>query len=270
MKASYVEIRRICLKPDESEKPLYAQWVTHTFSTRLIYALQNIQLTPNQISVTALALAFLALPFFIKMTPFSLFGAALLIEAYYILDAMDGQWARLKEMKSLTGAFLDYLSNYAIHPPLLFSLAWGVYLKTDQPHILFIGFLAAFSTLWINLIWNLRATILLEYITSKGIVPSSSRAMSSRAKREISSKSFLKMIFKAIHKSLVFPWFMNILTVTVILSIVGDIFFSIATEKIFYFFLCYYGAMGPLIAIVLTLYWIWTRKLDHAPELGNG
>lgn len=267
MKVSYAEIRKICLKPDESEKPLYAQWVTHTFSTRLIYALQNIRLTPNQISVTALALAFLALPFFIKMTPFSLFVAALLIEAYYILDAMDGQWARLKEMKSLTGAFLDYLSNYAIHPPLFFSLAWGVYLKTDQPKILFVGFLAAFSTLWINLIWNLRATILLENLASKGAVPQ--KAKYGREKSMTTQKSFLKMGFESIHKSLVFPWFMNILTAMVIVAVMGNTFFSIAPEKIFYFVLYYYGSAGPLIAATLTLHWIYTRKIDHAPELGN-
>lgn len=266
MKHSYAEIRKICLKPNESEKPLYAQWITHTFSTRLIYLLQNARFTPNQISAAALMLAFLSLPFFIQMTPFSILMGATFIEVYYVLDAMDGQWARLKEKKSLTGAFLDYLSNYAIHPPLLFSLAWGIYLKIDQPHILFIGFLAAFSTLWINLIWNLRATILLEYLASKGIAPLSSRGAK---RRGISSKSFLKITFESIHKSLVFPWFINILTAMVILSVMGDIFFSIAPEKIFYFVLYYYGSAGPLIAAALTLHWIYTRKIDHAPELGN-
>lgn len=257
MKISYADIRKICLKPDESEKPLYARWITHTLSTRLLWLLQDARFTPNQISTTALILSAASLPFFVMMTPLSLLIGALLIESFYILDAADGQWARLKQMKSLTGAFLDYLSNYAIQPPLLFAIAWGVFLKTDEPRYLLLGFLSAFSALWINLIWNLRATILLEHLITTGMAPH--RAKYGKEIGKLNQKNLSKKIFEWIHKSLVFPWFMNMLTLLCILSFFGRNYFPQ--------FLYYCATSGPLIAFFLTVHWIRTKKIDHAPEI---
>lgn len=257
MKISYADIRKICLKPDESEKPLYARWITHTLSTRLLWLLQDARFTPNQISTTALILSAASLPFFVWMLPASLLLGALLVESYYILDAADGQWARLKQMKSLTGAFLDYLSNYALQPPLLFAIAWGVFLKTDEPRYLLLGFLSAFSTLWINLIWNLRATILLEHLLHTGQAPQIAKYGKKMGNEH--QKTFLKTLFGSVHKSLVFPWFMNILTLLCILS-----FFE---RNYFPQFLYYCGFAGPLIALLLTFHWIRTKKIDHAPEI---
>ena len=130
MKYSYQEVRKLCLKPDEAIKPVYARYVTHALSTFLIWIFQNVSLTPNVITLASLVTAFLAIPFFMAMFPVSVFFGALLIELYYVLDAVDGQWARFKNMKSLTGAFFDAIINYAIQPPLLFAIAWGVFSYT--------------------------------------------------------------------------------------------------------------------------------------------
>lgn len=258
---SYSDIRKRCLKADEADKPIYARLVTHTFSTLLVWLFQGLSVSPNVISCVALLVGFSAIPFFLQMTPVSVLIGALIIELYYILDAIDGQWARLKDKKSLTGAFLDYLSNYAIHLPILFAIGVGLFKQTDELVWIYLGFSGGFSALWVILIWNLRASVLLEHLKHLKKAPAASKY--GRIQRTTVRASLPKALFGWLHQSLIFPWFMHVLTIVALLAC-----FS---ENIFFFvskFLLFYGIGGPLIAIVLTAHWILSRRLDNAPEIG--
>jgi len=267
MRNSYANIRKSCLKTDEAEKPIYAQIVTHWFSTRLIWLCQGLSFTPNFVSTLALFIAIAAIPFFAHMTPLSVLIGAILIEIYYVLDAVDGQWARLKQMKSLTGAFLDYFTNYAIHPPLMFAIGWGIYKVTNVDCYLVLGFLGGMSCLWVILIWNLRATIILEHLKHKGLAPKPSKYGKSTETQ--TTTSLPKKIFGVLHQTLVFPWFMSLLTITSVVAFIAATFFKNENllVKLFGWFLYYYGIVGTLVAVLLTTHWILTKKLDHAPEI---
>ena len=254
MKYSYPEIRKLCLKPDEVIKPIYARYVTHSLSTFLIWLFQDAPLTPNVITLASLITAFLAIPFFITMSPISVFIGALLIEFYYVLDAVDGQWARFKNMKSFTGAFFDAIINYAIQPPLLFAASWGVFNFTQNPFYLLLGFLAAFSTLWVLLIWNVKASVLLA-----------SRRSTEQPEFETEKSgplqsSPIRWLFGWLHKSLVFPWFMYVLSLASLSSLLWGGGFLKFTFRLF---LLYYGFAGPVIAILITTHWILTKKIDQ-------
>lgn len=262
MKWSYQEVRKLCLKPDEATKPAYARYVTHTFSTRLIWLIQDLSISPNMITLMSLVVAFAAFPFFVVMTPASVLMGMFLIELYYVLDAVDGQWARFKNTKSLTGAFFDYLVNYAIHPPLLFAISWGVFLKTKIIWFVLLGFIAAFSTLWIILIWDLRASILL----ARTSLPEQVHLKTTPQKQpeDQSATSIFRRAFSWLHKVTVFPWLMNVLTLTSILSFVCFwIFNGQQTATVFFAtLLLFYAICGPLVAVALTVHWILARTLD--------
>jgi phosphatidylglycerophosphate synthase len=268
MTHSYEEIRKRCLKPDEQSKPLYARHVTHFFSTQLIFFLQNARLTPNLITLASLLIAFFSLPFFAAMTPVGVLIGALMIEVYYILDAMDGQWARLKDQKSLTGAFFDYLINYAFHAPLLFAISWGVFQDTGNALFLILGFVAGFGCLWVVLIWNLRASVLLPRILAVKSGRAEKPAVSILDAGPVQT-SLPKEIFSWLHKLLIFPWFMHVLSIVSILCFIFDGLFGREsfTSAAFGFFLIYYGITGPLVSIILTTQWVLSRRLDRAPEL---
>ena len=267
MRLSYQEIRTRCLKPDEASKPLYARLVTHAISTRLIWLLQGLPLSPNQLTLVSLLLAFASLPFFGAMTPMSVLLGTLLIELYYVFDAVDGQWARLTGKKSLSGAFFDYLVNYAMQPPLLFAIGWGVFNRTSDPWYLLLGFLAGFSTLWVILIWNLRASVLLSYLAHNKKIPAKQETVSENPARP--RASFLRGCFGWTHKLMVFPWFMYVLTASSILCfLVKALGGDDLTLPVFRLFLTVYGVGGPAIAFVLTAHWILAKKIDHSPELG--
>ncbi|MBI4043118.1 MAG: CDP-alcohol phosphatidyltransferase family protein [Deltaproteobacteria bacterium] len=268
MFVSYKEIRHCCLKPDEAVKPLYARYVTHTFSTLLVWLLQPISLAPNWISLASLLTAFSSLFFFAKLTALSALTGAILVELYYILDAVDGQWARFKKMKSLSGAFFDYLINYALQPPLFFAIGWGLYRQTASAFYLLLGFIAAFSSLWVLLIWDIRASILLAHLRNKGFSNQTGEPASFLTARK---PKLSREIFTVLHKSLVFPWLMNVLTIVSFLSFFLAHFIETPLAHLlgFRIFLYYYSLAGPCVALSITVYWIWKRKIDHAPELNT-
>lgn len=267
MSLSYSDIRSRCLKPDEAIKPLYARVVTHWFSTRFVWLIQGAPVSPNQLTLVSLTLACASLPFFAHLTPRSALIGALLVEAYYVFDAVDGQWARLTGKKSLTGAFFDYLVNYALQPPLLFAIGWGVYGLTGDAFWLLLGFLAGFSTLWLILIWNLRASVLLSHLAHKGKAPAGKMAGEDAAAG--ARQNPLRSAFSWLHKIMVFPWFMNVLTACSTAAFVADTATdSFLTLSVFQAFLLFYGFGGAGTAVLLTAHWILSKKIDSSPELG--
>ena len=266
MALSYQEIRARCLKPDEASKPIYARFVTHALSTRFIWLVQGAPFSPNQLTLVSLVLAFAALPFFATLSPSSVLIGAVLTELYYVFDAVDGQWARLTGKKSLTGAFFDYLINYAMQPPLLFAIGWGVYHRTGEPAQLLLGFMAGFSTLWVILIWNLRASVLLSHLAHVKKAPA--KLGSSPENGTKSHVSPLRAIFSWAHKLMVFPWFMYVLTASSVLCFAADRFAARdLTLPVFGSLLTVYGLGGTAIAFLLAAYWILAKKIDAAPEL---
>ena len=263
MKLSYPEIRKTCLKPDEGVKPIYARIVTHAISTRLIWFLQDAAFSPNAVTLAGLAAGFAALPFFAILNPASVLVGALLIEAYYVLDAMDGQWARLKGAKSLTGAFFDCLGNYVLQPPILFAIAWGMGSYTREPRFYLLGFTAAFSTLWLLVMWNLRWSVLLDHFSRKGEAPPRGEGLDHSAEApEGPAPSLPRRIFSVVHKTMVFPWFMHVLSLTSLVTwFIGTVFGRDVSLSLFAIFILYYGLAGPIVAALLTAYWILTKKI---------
>ncbi len=77
MSLSYEEVRKLCLKPNEASKPLYARVVTHALSTRIVHLLQDTPgVTANRLTIASLAAALAAVPFFCLMTPLSVLAGA--------------------------------------------------------------------------------------------------------------------------------------------------------------------------------------------------
>ncbi len=267
MKLSYKQVRSRCLKKDEAIKPWYPRVITHTFSTCIVWAFQKkIQIKPNTFSLISIFLVFLSLPFFLIMEPWSVFAGAILIELYYIFDAVDGQWARFTNQKSLTGAFLDYLANYFLQPLLFFFIGCGIFFKTESATFLILSYFAGFSSLWVILIWNLRASVLLGYVRSNFSKLKEEDIVSQEVKiREQGKlrKSFPKYIFSCLHNLLIFPWLMNVVTFISFSVYSSSLFLkSQIIVPVFEGFVFWYSLTGTAVAILLTVHWIHSRKLD--------
>ena len=101
------EIYRRSLKPTDS---LWNNWVSRPPAAVVVWALRGSRVTPNQVTFGSLTLFAVAATVMIAWpTHLGLIATALLIQSSYILDCVDGQLARYKNLASPVGALLDFL-----------------------------------------------------------------------------------------------------------------------------------------------------------------
>lgn len=126
----------------KSEDGPVARYLNRPLSTRLSALLVKTRLTPNQMSIFVLGLAFLASYFlFLGIYPFLLVGG-ILIQLSSILDGSDGEIARLKFVSTQKGGWLDSVADRYADFIFISALAYGQWALAPD---LRWGFLAIFA-----------------------------------------------------------------------------------------------------------------------------
>jgi hypothetical protein len=99
----------------QSRKPHDIVWNTYVsrpVAALVLVALRRTRVTPNQVTFASLLVALggaAAMAWW--LTWVGLIAAALILQASYVLDCVDGQLARLKSMATPVGAHLDFLMD---------------------------------------------------------------------------------------------------------------------------------------------------------------
>lgn len=117
----------------------WSKWVIHPLSDRLLLVIANkTSLTPNHLTVLSFLIAIGAAIFFLLGNHIHLVIGGLFYQLSFALDAMDGTLARLKNLKSRLGAFID--PYFDIWKGILASIAliFGQYHKNGDVEIVFI------------------------------------------------------------------------------------------------------------------------------------
>lgn len=143
MKYSMDEIKKTQKKTD-------AWWtvlVIDKVAMRLLWLIANFsKITPNQITVIGFLFSILAAFCFFQGQHIYLIIGALLFELGFIFDCMDGKLARLKNLKSDFGKYLDGIfDRWKIIFGLL-GLAFGQYFIAHDNSYLMLGFVYALIT----------------------------------------------------------------------------------------------------------------------------
>lgn len=84
-------------------------------------------LTPNQLTLVSFFIGLIAAIFFSKGDYFSLVIGAVLVQLSFVVDCMDGQYARYSKKFSDFGAWLDRISDRVKDFAYFFALAWGFF-----------------------------------------------------------------------------------------------------------------------------------------------
>ncbi|MEK6939563.1 MAG: CDP-alcohol phosphatidyltransferase family protein [Nanoarchaeota archaeon] len=100
--------------------------------------IQYTSITPNQVSVFSFFLAAVSAAFFIRGGFMNQVLGVIFASLYVIFDCVDGNIARVKQLKSVKGHWLDGAGGFIITPLLLFSLLYG----EGNPSLFVIGSLA--------------------------------------------------------------------------------------------------------------------------------
>lgn len=96
-------------------------------------------ITPNQMTIISGFFGVIGSILLISESYLNLIMAAILIQLYTILDLVDGDIARSKNMQSFFGMWLDIFFDKLIDFLLILFLTLGVYFKTDDPQFLIYG-----------------------------------------------------------------------------------------------------------------------------------
>jgi phosphatidylglycerophosphate synthase len=107
----------------------------------------RLPMTPNQVTLLALALGLLAALCLARGSWLSGVIGALLFQWSAVIDCCDGEVARLKFMESTSGYYLDIACDNIVHVAVFAGVAWSSYQGLGQTSALLLGGLGAFGTM---------------------------------------------------------------------------------------------------------------------------
>jgi len=90
------------------------------------------QITPNQVTAIRLILSFIAIPFLVSGRSFYLILGGSIVAVSFVLDYVDGDLARLKNLESGKGELFDVVSDRIITIISIFSLSLGLFRNTNN------------------------------------------------------------------------------------------------------------------------------------------
>ena len=112
------------------------------FSRRFL----RVPLTPNQVTLIALAIGLLAAFCFARGGWLSGVVGALLLQWSAVIDCCDGEVARLTFLESMSGYYLDIVCDNIVHMAVFAGIAWSSFQVLGQTYVLLLGGLAALGT----------------------------------------------------------------------------------------------------------------------------
>jgi CDP-alcohol phosphatidyltransferase len=127
----------------QSKKPhdiFWNNYVSRPVAAFVLFFLRGTPLTPNQVTFGSLAVALggAALMILWRTWP-GLIVSALVLQASYVLDCVDGQLARLKAMSTPVGAHLDFLMDELKAFAVLAAVAARLWLQRGDARYLLAG-----------------------------------------------------------------------------------------------------------------------------------
>jgi len=129
-------------------KPRDAWWtvfLVDPYTSHLVrFTANRTRITPNQLSVSALVLGFVAAGLFWTADTWALIAGALVFHLAFVLDCMDGKIARLKGTGSVLGGWLDYIFDRIRVFVCALALFGGQYRESDRPYWLVLAAVVIF------------------------------------------------------------------------------------------------------------------------------
>ncbi|TAK58513.1 MAG: CDP-alcohol phosphatidyltransferase family protein [Bacteroidetes bacterium] len=113
-------------------------YVLRPIAAMLVWLLYPTRVTPNHVTIAAIAVGFIAAGIYTLHTETAIAFAGILVILKDIIDDADGQLARAKQLYSRRGRFLDSIGDFLVNIALFSAITYVVYrLNTNAVTILF-------------------------------------------------------------------------------------------------------------------------------------
>jgi phosphatidylglycerophosphate synthase len=139
--------RGLCRGLESSADGWVDRYLNRKLSARFSRGFVRTPLTPNQVSLIALAIGLLAAFSFAHGGWLSGVVGAMLLQLSAVIDCCDGEVARLKFLESTSGYYLDIACDNIVHVAVFAGIAWSSYQDLGRTYVLLLGGLAAFGTM---------------------------------------------------------------------------------------------------------------------------
>jgi len=220
----------------------YSLHVSQFFSIRIVWLLLKIGLKvkPNSISFLALITGLIASGLFLKPTLLSWLLGAFLFELSYILDTVDGQYARAIGASTPGGGFLDLWGNFIVAPAVIFCIGMNFLPSPSAP---WISVLAGYTLLSVSLM------PILSYFYFKKTSSKTSFASEPEPDRAKSKTNPLKFVYTLLYRSCTMPVIMNVVTMATLLTLLN---IPSPIDDLGYLGIipCYYATIGTAVWII--------------------
>jgi len=134
-----------------AEQDFLAKYLYRKISIRITRHLAQTPLTPSQISIVGFFLALVAAYFFSVNNYICVLAGVIFAQFSIVLDCVDGEVARLKNMESKFGAWLDGMAGKLSELALYFGIAFGCYHRSCHYFIPFLNVIDTRSSIFILL-----------------------------------------------------------------------------------------------------------------------
>ncbi len=109
------------------------------------WVVNHTQLRPDHITTASFAVGLAAVAAFASTEPWIVLLGLLGFHVHVLLDYVDGEVARCRQLTSVSGAYFDLVTDRITFPLFVFCSALGLYRRIDDPTALILGFAAAFG-----------------------------------------------------------------------------------------------------------------------------
>ncbi|MDP8298202.1 MAG: CDP-alcohol phosphatidyltransferase family protein [Candidatus Orphnella occulta] len=242
-------LREICQKERQGCDTAHGKIICRRVSIYITWIFLKMKITPNIATLIFLLSIIPPCLYFGAGSRTSVFIGVIFLQVWYILDHVDGEIARYRNLSSLTGKYFDNIVHYIAHPLVFLCLGYGLVRRLNMPYIFLFASSAAVSTTLINILQDLKKSVLFDANRSKG--------PSNKMESEQKNRLFARKIFSLLHKSCIFPNIMDGLTIAAILEIFLPFNFVL-------YLLVYFGILMPVVWVSKLAVIIMKKELDFA------
>ncbi len=253
MVESLKELNQICQKPRYKEVGNWmVRHILRDAALPITRLLLYTSITANQVTLISLFVALAGILCFSILSNVSFLLGAILLQAWYLLDHVDGQIARYRKTDCMTGRFFDYVTHHLIHGVIYFSL--GLYCYRRGTNLFFIvwGFTISVAAIFFNISQDIKFKTFYEYLVKSKQVEIKTETGSTGNQKP----SLIKSLFSFLHKIFEIHVMMNILTLCAIIQ------FWTPDFDFRFFLFGIYGLIVPFLAVTKISHMITSRAVD--------
>lgn len=207
-------LREICQKRLSPEifklRPWFTEKVTRRISIYLTWFFLQLGVSANQVSFFVFILGVLSGIAFIQG---NFLLAVVLLQFWYLVDAVDGEIARYHRIDDLTGRYSDLLMHYVIEAWVFYAIGVGLGRRVGVFWIHYLGLWVAFMFTVLKLIYDLKYKCIMDRVrTNKEETVFLKKEIEERYQYANSWKQ------KVLKTYSLYPNVMNLITVAVLLD----------------------------------------------------